>query len=110
MYIILKQGSNKQTKEIKEESKSVNRKSVKVRKLNKTSDEVESSNELKLSERQKHIVSILEKDGKVYPSQLQEILPNVSTRTIRRDMNDLEKKNIVKQKGSTKSTYYVYIK
>jgi DeoR/GlpR family transcriptional regulator of sugar metabolism len=45
----------------------------------------------------------------MYPSELQDILPDVSARTVRRDMNDLEKKGLVEQKGTTKSTYYVYI-
>ena len=110
LYIILKQDRPQKFKEVKRENGKTHNKKVEVKKLNKMGDEGKVSNELKLSERQKRIVSILGKDGKVYPSQLQEILPNVSTRTIRRDMNDLEKKNIVKQKGSTKSTYYVYIK
>jgi predicted HTH transcriptional regulator len=63
----------------------------------------------KLSNREKKIVKELIEKGKVYPSELQELLPNVSSRTIRRDMNGLEKLGLVEQKGATKSTYYNYI-
>jgi Fic family protein len=110
LYIILKQGKPQRQGDLKKEDKGIGKEKVKVKKLNKTNQEVNPSNELKLSERQKKVVAILKKEGKIYPAQLQEILPNVSTRTIRRDMTDLEKKNIVEQKGSTKSTYYIYTK
>jgi len=65
--------------------------------------------ELKLSGRQKIVVEEIMHKGKIYPSELQELLPNVSSRTIRRDMNGLEKLGLVEQKGATKSTYYKYI-
>jgi predicted HTH transcriptional regulator len=68
--------------------------------------EVES---IKLSERQEKIVKKLIEKGKMYPSELQDLLSDVSPRTVRRDMNSLEKKGLVEQKGTTKSTYYVYI-
>ncbi|MDD3840968.1 MAG: DeoR family transcriptional regulator [Clostridia bacterium] len=110
MYIILKQSKGEILKEASNDMK-IPIKTTKVSKnLNKMKGENTNIDSEKLSERQKKIVSILEKEGEVYPSKLQELLPNVSTRTIRRDMTDLEKKKIVEQKGSTKSTYYIYIK
>jgi predicted HTH transcriptional regulator len=109
LYIILKQD--------KEESKKTEEKGTEVKvkpkalpkKVNKTSKVEEEIKTIKLSDRQKIVVKSLLEKGKVYPSELQDLLPNVSTRTIRRDMNSLEKKGLVEQKGTTKSTYYIYI-
>jgi DeoR/GlpR family transcriptional regulator of sugar metabolism len=77
--------------------------------VNKTKGIEEEIETIKLTDRQKKIVRKLIEKDKVYPSELQELLPDVSTRTIRRDMNGLEKKGLVEQKGTTKSTYYQYI-
>lgn len=113
LYILIKQ-------EKKGEEESPQRKKEllsKPKKLPKTVKEDEPKGDrvdldletLKLSSRQKKIVKKLIKKGKVYPSELQDLLPNVSSRTIRRDMNGLEKLGLVEQKGATKSTYYKYI-
>ena len=110
LYIILKQDKEDSDKKAKGSSKKVGREEKSIKNLNKSKKGEKSKSVKELSERQKRIVVLLEKEGKIFPSQLQELLPNVSTRTVRRDMADLEKKNIVEQKGSTKSTYYIYIK
>ncbi|MCD4756021.1 DeoR family transcriptional regulator [bacterium] len=63
-----------------------------------------------LTQRQKVIVESVVKKRRLYPTDLRKLLPDVSTRTIRRDMDRLEELELVKQNGSTKSTYYTYIK
>ena len=109
LYIIIKQ-EKEEPKRVEEKEKEVipKRKALpkKVNKKDKVDVEVES---IKLSDRQERIVKELIEKGKMYPSELQELLSDVSARTVRRDMNSLEKKGLVEQKGTTKSTYYVYI-
>lgn len=63
-----------------------------------------------LNERQQKIVETVREKGIITPKELQELLPNVSTRTLRRDMDVLAKGKLVSQKGNTKSTFYKYIR
>jgi predicted HTH transcriptional regulator len=109
LYIILKQEKEKAlTIDKKEKEILPKRKALpkKVNKKEKVDLEIES---IKLTQRQEKIVKELIEKGKMYPSELQNLLSDVSPRTVRRDMNSLEKKGLVEQKGTTKSTYYVYI-
>lgn len=62
-----------------------------------------------LNERQTKILVALKEKGLLTPKDLQNINPEVSTRTLRRDMDLLAKKKYVSQKGNTKSTFYKYI-
>lgn len=62
-----------------------------------------------LNERQEVIVEYLVGKGEITPKELKKIIPDVSTRTIRRDMDKLVEKGVVRQEGSTKSTFYTYI-
>ncbi len=110
LYTILKQEKKTEDGRHGEKVEKTRKIEKTIKKLNKPQKKNDGNIIKELSERQQRIVALLEKEGKIYPSQLQELLPNVSTRTIRRDMTDLEKKNIVEQKGSTKSTYYIYTK
>jgi predicted HTH transcriptional regulator len=109
LYIIIKQEKEQTPKEDKKEKEIMPKREALPKKVNKKEEvdaEVES---IKLSERQEKIVKKLIEKGKMYPSELQDLLSDVSPRTVRRDMNSLEKKGLVEQKGTTKSTYYVYI-
>ena len=99
LYIILKQKS-------KTETKAIDRDNKEEKDLNKQGEKVGIS----LTERQKVILGDIEKKKKIYPINLKLLLPNVSTRTIRRDMTKLVELKLIEQKGSTKSTYYTYIK
>ena len=58
--------------------------------------------------RQERILSVVKEKGMITPRELQSLLPDVSTRTLRRDMDALAKAKLVSQKGSTKSTFYKY--
>lgn len=62
-----------------------------------------------INERQYKILAEIEEKGQMEPSEIYALEPNVSTRTLRRDMDVLVKEGVVKQEGSTKSTKYTYI-
>jgi predicted HTH transcriptional regulator len=109
LYIIIKQNKEEEREDGKEGEAIIPKRKKLPKKVNKTKGIEEEIETIKLTDRQKKIVRKLIEKDKVYPSELQELLPDVSTRTIRRDMNGLEKKGLVEQKGTTKSTYYKYI-
>ncbi|OGC44471.1 hypothetical protein A2400_00915 [candidate division WS6 bacterium RIFOXYB1_FULL_33_14] len=62
-----------------------------------------------LNSRQLKILKLLEKRKVLLPSDIYSLHPQVSTRTLRRDMTSLVELNIVKQEGSTKDTKYILI-
>ena len=62
-----------------------------------------------LTERQKNILTYMTEKKMAKPPELRKIAGDVSTRTVRRDMNVLIQKGLVSQEGSTKSTYYRYM-
>jgi predicted HTH transcriptional regulator len=64
---------------------------------------------LGLNERQVRILRVVKEKGIVTPKDLQILVPDVSSRTLRRDMDVLAKERYISQKGSTKSTFYKYI-
>jgi predicted HTH transcriptional regulator len=62
-----------------------------------------------LNTRQKDILKLLEKRKVLLPSDIYELHPDVSTRTLRRDMTSLVELGVVKQEGSTRDTRYILI-
>ncbi|MBN2100968.1 DeoR family transcriptional regulator [Candidatus Dojkabacteria bacterium] len=62
-----------------------------------------------LTARQKEIISMLGKDSPTSISDLLKTISGVSTRTLRRDMVKLEKKGLIRRKGSTRATEYFRI-
>lgn len=60
-----------------------------------------------LNERQVKILELFKEKDVLYPSEIYEVLPEVSTRTIRRDMTALANLDLVEQIGSTRDTYYL---
>lgn len=72
--------------------------------------EISSSEFLGLTDRQQKIMVEIIKKETLLPSEIYALLPNVTTRTIRRDMDALVLKGLVLQEGSTKSTKYLYKK
>jgi len=105
LYMILRQKRKGSSQKLKREKRISYKKIERPKKVEK----VKEMKNRKFTNRQEIIIEHLRKKGKIYPSELQDLLPDVSTRTVRRDMNSLEEKGLVKQKGATKSTYYVYI-
>ena len=71
---------------------------------------VKISNETQtnLNNRQKQILEEIQTKKRMTPKQIYGLVPNVSTRTVRRDMDALVEKELVKQQGSTKATTYIY--
>jgi predicted HTH transcriptional regulator len=71
-------------------------------------DEVETKL-LELSSRKQKIVKLLRSSGSVTVPSVSSHFADVSDRTIRRDMNDLEDIGLIERRGSTKATTY-YLK
>lgn len=65
------------------------------------------ANKLDLNDRQILILKQFENNQLLYPLDIYKLLPDVSTRTIRRDMSHLAKLGAVVQQGSTKDTRYL---
>ena len=62
-----------------------------------------------INERQYKILAKIKEKGQLEPSEIYTLQLNVSTRTLRRDMDVLVAQGVVKQEGNTKSTKYTYI-
>lgn len=62
-----------------------------------------------LNKRQAEILAEVRRLKEIVPSELYKLQPNVSSRTLRRDMDVLVNKGLVSQDGSTKSTKYTYL-
>lgn len=62
-----------------------------------------------LNERQEVLLESIKSNGTLTPSEIYSLAPDVSTRTLRRDMDVLVNDGFVVQEGSTKSTKYTYI-
>lgn len=58
------------------------------------------------SDRQRKILEMLKRKEKVQVWELQKILPQVTKRTLRRDMDDLLQKNLVERRGSWNEVFY----
>jgi len=61
-----------------------------------------------LNARQKRILNEIKSRGIMEPSEIYDLVPGVSTRTVRRDMDKLVEAGLVLQRGATKSTQYIY--
>jgi predicted HTH transcriptional regulator len=111
LIIFLKQRKSKKTEQyFNEESKEENR--VKNSVQEQTEEKEALSKETPIPEdlntRQKKILAEIESRGIMEPSEIYELVPQVSTRTIRRDMDKLVEAGFVLQRGTTKSTQYIY--
>lgn len=113
LIIFLKQGKGKKVvREQKEETpqKSRVQNSIQITQQPKPKPS-EPKNEKKLknlNQRQATILEKIEEKGRMSPSEIYELVPNVSTRTVRRDMDKLVQTGFVTQKGTTKSTQYIF--
>lgn len=61
---------------------------------------------LELTKRQQDILKIFKRRETVLPSDIYAVAPELSTRTLRRDMDKLVSLGLVLQEGSTKDTRY----
>ncbi len=78
-----------------------------VRKLSLDSKLKGRTGQIALSERQLKLVEYIEQNGSVSNKQWRSILRDYSDDTILRDLKDLQKKKLIKKKGSTKGAVYV---
>lgn len=62
--------------------------------------------EEELREREKKILEILEEKGKAQVQDLQKFFPNISKRTLRRDLENLLKKGLVQRSGEWSRIFY----
>ncbi len=62
-----------------------------------------------LNKRQEKILQIISEKGKVQVKDIQEILPKVTKRTLRRDLSILMEVSLIKRLGKGNGTYYVVI-
>ena len=60
-----------------------------------------------LNDRQEKALAYVQSHGRITNSELQELVPEVSAETIRRDLADLVEKTILIRIGSKKATYYI---
>lgn len=65
------------------------------------------TNKKSLNERQRGILKLMNRKRVVLPSEIYDLYPNVSTRTLRRDMDVLVDLHFVRQEGSTRDTKYI---
>lgn len=75
-----------------------------VKTSNKKSKDIQG-----LNGRESQILERIEEKGSLTPKEIYSLFPNVSSRTLRRDMDSLVARKFVKQSGVTKSTKYIYI-
>jgi predicted HTH transcriptional regulator len=71
-------------------------------------DKKDDSKYSNLSGRKQKIMQTLEKQQSITVPELSDLFPNVSDRTLRRDMNALNNIGLVDRDGSTKSTVYIF--
>src|SRR3989344_2226475 len=79
----------------------------KVQKLSLDSRLKGRTGQIVLSERQVKLVEYIESYGSINNRVWRSILPDYSDDTILRDLKDLQKKKLIKKKGSTKGAVYV---
>lgn len=60
-----------------------------------------------LNERQESALAFVQQTGRITNSEYQELIPDVSAETIRRDLADLVEKNLLLRIGSKRATYYI---
>ncbi len=78
-----------------------------VQKLSLDSKLKGRTGQIMLSERQVKLVEYMEKFGSISNKQWRSVLRDFSDDTILRDIKDLQKKGLIKKKGSTKGAVYV---
>ena len=60
-----------------------------------------------LNERQEMALAFLHQNGRITNSDYQQLVPDVSAETIRRDLSDLVEQNVLIRIGSKRATYYI---
>jgi len=98
-----KESFNKASKRIKLEKSKVRRE---TRTPDVSKNNFKKRKDAPLSDRQKGILRYLKRRGKGQVSDLKSVFPQVSKRTLRRDLDDLRKKNKVQRAGEWNNIFY----
>ncbi len=109
LIMFLKRGEGKKSEQLGKKYKS-ERNRVKNSPQTEITEKPEEK-ELPLEDlnlRQRKILERLVQEGSMDPAEIYSLAPDVSTRTIRRDMDRLVGLGLVSQKGTTKSTQYIF--
>jgi len=61
-----------------------------------------------LNERQEKALAYIEKHGRIANRDYQELCPEVSAETIRRDLADMVQKDLLLRIGDKRATYYIF--
>lgn len=88
---------------IKEQPKLEKKEPVSIKEIGQQ----EKNQELGVTPRQKRIIEFLRTKADVQVWELQKVLPEVTKRTLRRDLDELLEKNIVARKGAWNTVSYV---
>ena len=67
----------------------------------------QSASHCPLNERQEMALAFLRQNGRITNSDYQQLAPDVSVETIRRDLSDLVEQNVLIRIGSKRATYYI---
>jgi RecG-like helicase len=59
-----------------------------------------------LTETQERVLSILQGNGKMMPKDINQYFPEVTARSIRRELSDLKKRGIIVSGGAGRNTFY----
>ncbi len=62
--------------------------------------------QVSVNERQQRILGILKEKGKIQVWEVQKVFPEVTKRTLRRDLESLFKKSIIERIGKSNQTFY----
>ena len=68
---------------------------------------IKSVGDTQLNSRQKEILKLFVKHDKVSNELISDTILSVSSRTLRRDLDELEAKKYIRQVGKTRGSYYV---
>lgn len=63
--------------------------------------------DLRLNDRQKQALAYVQTEGRITNSEYQQLAPDVSPETIRRDLSDLVDRNVLLRIGEKRATYYI---
>ena len=111
LIIFLKHSKGKKTEHLpKRESEDEGRVKNSVQEQTEEKDKLPKETSVlgSLNVRQKKILAEIKRRGIMEPSEIYDLVPRVSTRTVRRDMDKLVEAGLVLQRGATKSTQYIY--
>ncbi|MEP7103823.1 MAG: DeoR family transcriptional regulator [Candidatus Dojkabacteria bacterium] len=93
---------------VKEVARKIEKSSI-VKKLSPVNKTVALKSSLAFNDRQDRIISMIKDKRKLNMGEIASKFPDITSRTLRRDMEKLEKLKVTKQIGKTRDSYYVLV-